>query len=648
MKHWKRTLSLLLACVMVLSLAACGGKEAAESAAPGGNDGDAAEEVVFRELYDMEVTTFNYLYTSTQLEFKPAANFIDTLVAYDQYGMPYGSLATDWQTSGDGLTWTFTLRDGVNWYTSTGEEYAPVTAQDFVDSMHYVCDPIHDSKTYDIVSSVIKNAQKFYSGEISDPNEIGVRAVDDKTLEYTLEAPCPYFLSMLSYVCFMPVNGKFLEEVGDRFGTSADTILYNGGYICESFLPQEEQVFVKNPHYWNADNVYIDRIERTYNAEATKLAPEMYRQGAIDEATITSELLSDWMNQDDTKDLVRPTRLSSYTYWWLFNFDPKFDDSYEPDNWLKAVNNENFRLSIARGIDRVKAESAYEPFNPEANLLRTITPSGFTSVDGADYTEMGDLKAVSDTDPFNADEALAYKAKAVEELTAQGVTFPIKVLMPYNPSTAYWGESCQIIEQQLEGLLGADYIDIIVEAGPSTNFLSEVRRSGKYALMLCNWGPDYADPETYSDPWSLGYTYNWPELCTDPQHLTGRIYTAEDMAAGVFDEEEFIGTPETVYIKMVQEGKDEKLDIAKRYTSFANAEAYLIDHAFVVPFHRQAESGYVVSKLSVFDGCYSPFGVASQKYEGRHLLEEPISMDEYYAQEEAWDTDRLKALADAG
>ena len=217
--------------------------------------------------------------------------------------------------------------------------------------------------------------------------------------------------------------------------------------------------------------------------------------------------------------------------------------------------------------------------------------------------------------------------------------------MPYNPGTTYWGESCQILEQQLEGLLGTDYIDIIVEAGPSTNFLSEVRKTGKYALMLCNWGPDYADPETYSDPWSLGYTYSWPEKTTQADLLTGYTYTAEDMSKGVFDEDKFIGTPETVYIKMVQEGKDEKLDIEKRYTSFANAEAFLINHAIVIPFHRQASDGYVVSKLSVFDRPFAPFGVANYRYEGAHLLDTPISMDEYYAQMAEWETAREAALA---
>ena len=645
MKRTKQLIALLLATVLVLGLAACGGGSAGSPSPSASGTGGEAAPVVYRELYVLEATTLNYLVTSQTTEFELSANFIDTLVQYDQYGVAQHGLATDWSVSDDGLTWTFTLRDGVKWYKSDGTEYADLKAQDFVDSMHYICDPAHDSKTFDIVSSAVKNAQKFYSGEITDPNEIGVRAVDEKTLEYTLEAPTPYFLSMLSYVCFMPVNGDFLAEVGDRFGTSADTILYNGAYICQEFNPQENQVWVKNANYWNADNVNIDRIERTYNAEALKLAPDMYKQGSVDQAKIPSELLQAWLDDASTADLVRPTRASYFTYWWLFNFDPQFDAAYEPDNWKLAVNNEAFRLSIARGIDRAKAEFPYEPNNPNANLINTITPEGFCDYSGTDYTQMGDLAAVSNTNPFNAEEALQYKAQAIQELTAAGATFPIKVLMPYNPGTTYWGESCQILEQQLEGLLGTDYIDIIVEAGPSTNFLSEVRKTGKYALMLCNWGPDYADPETYSDPWSLGYTYSWPEKTTQADLLTGYTYTAEDMAKGVFDEDKFIGTPETVYIKMVQEGKDEKLDIEKRYTSFANAEAFLINHAIVIPFHRQASDGYVVSKLSVFDRPFAPFGVANYRYEGAHLLDTPISMDEYYAQMAEWETAREAALA---
>ncbi|HPE15604.1 MAG TPA: peptide ABC transporter substrate-binding protein [Oscillospiraceae bacterium] len=635
----RRILSLALVLVLCLGLlAGCSKEETPASEAP-------AEESVYRILYSSELTSLNYLYVSTTAEFQAGANFVDTLVDYDQYGIAQSALATEWTTSEDGLTWTFKLREGVKWYRYDGTEYADLKAQDFVDGLKWVLTSTNESKTSDIVTSVVKNAQKYYSGEITDFSQVGVRAVDDLTLEYTLEAPTPYFLSMLSYVCFMPVNGDFLTEVGSSFGTTNDTLLYCGAYLCESFEPQVGRVYVKNSNYWDADNVHIDRIEATYNAEANSIAPEMYLRGEIDQATISTDLLDDWLQDDAKKDLVRPTRLSSYTYWWLFNFDPKFDDTYEPDNWKLAVNNEDFRLSIAYGIDREKAEYPYEPFNPDANLLRTITPEGFASVDGKDYTQMGDLADITNTDPYNPDKAVEYRDKAIEELTAAGATFPIKILMSYNPATSGWGDSCLVIEQQLEELLGKDYIDVIVEAGPSTNFLTEVRRSGKYALMLCNWGPDYADPETYSDPWSLGYTYNWPELATDEQYQTGHIYTLEDMQAGIFDDEKFIGTPETVYIKMVQEAKDEKLDIEKRYTLFADAEAYLINHAFVVPFHQQMSEGYVVSKLSVFDAGYAAFGVASQRYKGQHVLDTPISMDEYYQQLADWETARADALA---
>lgn len=640
MKRTKKLVAFALAAALSLGLTACGGNDAAGSDSKGGDNSDG---VVYRELYENEMTSLNYLVVATQNEFKASGNFVDTLISYDQYGQPYGSLATSWTTSPDGLTWTFTLRDGVKWYTWDDKEYADVKAQDFVDALEYLLTPSNDSKTSDLVTSVIKNAQAFYSGQISDFSQVGVKALDDKTVQYTLEAPTPYFLSMLSYVCFMPANGDFLAECGSKFGTSKDTLLYCGAYRCQEFNPQENQVWAKNENYWNASHVYIDQIERTYNAEASKIAPQMYLDGTIDQAKVPSDLLSD----DSYKDIVRPTRLSAYTYWWLFNFDPHFDDTYEPANWKLAVNNLNFRLSIARGIDRIKAESAYGSSNPEANLIHTVTPEGFVNVNGTDYTQLGDLAAVSNTDPFNTDEALSYKQKAIEELTAEGVTFPVKILMPYNPTIPYEGECCQIVQQQLEGLLGSDYIDITVEAGPSTNYLSEIRRSGKYGLMLCNWGPDYADPETYSDPWSLGYTYNWPELCTDPATLTGKTYTDADMEAGVFDDEKFIGTPETVYINMVQKAKDEKLDIETRYTLFADAEAYLVNEAFAIPFHRQMEDGYVVSKLSVFDGCYSPFGVSNYKYEGLHLLDQPITTDEFYQQEQQWEKDRQSALTSA-
>ena len=112
--------------------------------------------------------------------------------------------------------------------------------------------------------------------------------------------------------------------------------------------------------------------------------------------------------------------------------------------------------------------------------------------------------------------ALSYKEKAIAELTEAGAHFPVIVYMPFNSSSTSWANECQVIEQQMEGLLGTDYIDIRVSAQPTDNFLSNVRRSGNYAFMKCNWGADYADPETWTDPFTAGSTYSFIYESTDP------------------------------------------------------------------------------------------------------------------------------------
>jgi len=324
-------------------------------------------------------------------------------------------------------------------------------------------------------------------------------------------------------------------------------------------------------------------------------------------------------------------RNSYYSYFYAFNFNPKFDAKYEPENWKKAVNNEDFRKSLFYGLDRVKAIAVSEPNNPEKQLLNTITPPTFVDLKGTDYTDIGDLKAITARDSFQADQAKQYAEKAKAELTAAGATFPVKILMPYNPSTTNWDKESQVVEQQLETLLGKDYIDIIPEAGPATGFLSAVRRSGQYALMKCNWGPDYADPQTYTDPFQPndakgenGGDYNWPEKVEG--------YTDAD------------GTK--TYTNLYNAALAQNTDVNARYTAFSKAESFLINNAFVIPFGLNND-GYQVSKLNVFEEQYSPFGVSVLRYKGQHVQQKPMSMDQFYATEKQWETDRAAALAKA-
>ena len=239
--------------------------------APPVEDSNVADLQEYSYAYSGELTTINYLTTASTNEFAVAANLVDTLVDYDKYGVVKPGLATEWSVSDDNKVWTFKLREGVKWVTNEGKEYAEVVAQDFVDSIEYILNPANESANSNIVYSVIKNAEKFYNGDINDFSEVGVKAVDKYTLEYTLEEPVPYFLSMVTYVCFFPVNGKFLKEMGDQFGVDNYSLLYNGAYIMETFEPQTRRVLVANENYWDKENVFIKKLIAIYNKESTAL-----------------------------------------------------------------------------------------------------------------------------------------------------------------------------------------------------------------------------------------------------------------------------------------------------------------------------------------------------------------------------------------
>lgn len=580
----------------------------------------SGEKQVYRILYSGEITTLNYLVTSSTSEFGLAANLVDSLIDYDKYGVAQPALATEWNSSDDGLVWTLKIREGVKWVTHEGEEYGEVTAQDWVDAAKYLLNPNNESKTANIFYSVIKNAEEYYNGEISDFEQVGVKALSDYELQYTLKKPTPYFLSMLNYVCFLPVNGAFLEEVGDRFGTDNTNILYNGAYIMEIWEPQTRRVLVKNEDYWDNENVFIDEIRYTYNQEAATLAPELFLRGEVDYADISAALVEEWMSDPEKADVIRPSRTGYYSYFYALNFDPKFPEEYEPDNWKIAVNNRNFRKSLFHALDRVSAMTTSEAFNPESRLLNTITPRNFVDLDGLDYTEIGKLANFTNTESFNEKLALEYRDKAIEELKGKA-KFPIIVYMPYNSGGTEWANRVQVIEQQMENLLGKDYIDIQIEAKPPTNFLSEVRRSGNYAFLECNWGPDYADPETYTDPFYPGGTYNFPEYVEGYNEPNGQ----------------------KTYTNLVDAARAEVNDIGKRYELFAEAEAFLIEEAFVIPYAVSGGS-YVASRLSPFDAQYSPFGVAGERFKGQKLLDKPMNTEVFLTELGKWEKERAEAL----
>ena len=625
----KRFFALLLSLALAFSLAACESE---------GNGGTWADRQELNYLYSGELTTINYLWSSSESEYGYAANLVDGLVQYDKYGVVGPGLATEWENSEDGLTWTFKIRDDVYWVDHKGEQVAQVTAQDWVDGMKWILTYENASRNAGNIYNYIKNARAFYNNgntdydgdeKTGDFEEVGVKAIDKLTLQYTLIDPCPFFISLLSYVSYYPVYGEFIDAQGERFGTDNENFLYNGAFILETWEHQNVRTLVKNESYWDKDNIYINKINAVYNAEASTLSPEMFMRGEVTSCDIATAVLDEWIKDPLRAKIIRPASPSYYSYFYCFNFDPQFDAEYEPENWLLAVNNKNFRLSIVYAFDRVAAVTTSDPYTPELNIMNTITPVDFASNSkGTDFTNIGPLKELTEEglDRYNLEKALQFKEAAIDELTAEGAAFPIKILMPYNTSGTSWTERVQVIKQQLERELGKDYIEIIIDPNPPTNFLQNVRRSGKYALMECNDGPMYADPEAYT-AWSVetaASVYNKPHFAYGYDDPNGKKH----------------------YTNLLDAAKAERLDVDKRYELFAEAEAFLINEAFVIPYVRSVPS-YVGSYLNPLEAPFSPFGVSVLTYKYQKVLEAPIDADTWTSLLSNWRVAREKALAEA-
>jgi oligopeptide transport system substrate-binding protein len=430
---------------------------------------------------------------------------------------------------------------------------------------------------------------------------------------------------MLSYTSFLPLSGKFLAEVGTKFGTDNKTILYNGAYVFSGFEPQSSRELTKNQKYWDKGNVNIPRLIYKYNKEAMTLGPELFLRGEASYNDIPSSIVDSWMKDPVKEKQVRPSRPLSSTFFYTFNFNVKFGAEYQPENWKVVVNNKAFRESIFHALDRKAAMLTWEPYTPTRRLSSTITPRNFASAGGKDYVETGDLAAIAKTDSFDKNLALKFKAQAMKELAGKA-SFPVKIPMPFRADNyLMWADRVQVVEQQLEGLLGKDFIDVIPIAYPATGFLGATRRAGAYAMQECNWGPDYADPETYTDPFVTGANYNWPELAEGYMGSDGK-------------------TPK--YQAMVDAAKAETKDQKKRLELFAKAEAYLIGEAFVIPF-SVGGGGFQASKLEPFTCPYAPFGLSDLKFKGQIVLPKAVSTSEYQALEAKWNKARLEALAKA-
>ena len=573
----------------------------------------------------------------------------------------------------NGQKWTFHLRAGQYWYDADGNQKDPVTANDYVAAARYVCDSAMDCSNSYLMDGWIVNATErlgytaallaepveqgkeegkdqdividadgvIWEGKdwdedkgvyttwveipLTNPEDLGVEAADDNTLVYHLVKPRPYFPTALQFGTYWPAPAALLAELGENYALDNYSMWFNGAYILSTFKPQEKRIYTKNVNNWDAEHIYIESIEQTYNAEASTIAPELFLRGEVDYADIGSDIVADWLSDPEKSQMISSSRVTGdYSYFFGFNFEPTFDAEYEPENWVIAVNNENFRKAVFHGIDRDGYLAAkYPGDDPEIHKINTITPKGFSVNNGKDFVMYGGLAKYTETESFNEQLALEYRDKAKTELEAAGFKFPIKVPINYNSSSGTWGNATVVLEQQLEDLLGADFIDIIVVSYSGNSFLKETRRNGNYALQELNWGADFMDPETWADPFERENSYNF--FCHDTDTYNFYRDTKTEETNALIDQ----------YYALVDEARTKTGDMDERFEAFAAAESFYIDHAIVVPGFISGGS-YCATKLNGFEGQYAMMGQSSSRYKGQHLYKTAMSQDMFDAQYNEW------------
>ena len=322
-------------------------------AACGKSDKKADAPRSFSYVYAVDPASLDYSIATRTSTTDIIGNVIDGLMENDQYGNYIPSLAEDWTVSKDGLTYTYKLRKGVKWYTSDGEEYAEVTAKDFVTGLKHAADKKTES-IYLAKDSVVGLAD-YFNGTDKDFSKVGVKALDDYTLQYTLKQPEPYWNSKMTYSLFWPVNEEFLKSKGDSFGKSTDpsSILYNGPYILKSLTAKSSIELAKNENYWDKKNVHYDGVKLSFfdgsdqEAQVRNFTDGAYSQARIyptgsNFASVKKQYKDNIFYTQPSADIVGVgVNIDRQSY----NHTSKKTDA-EKDSTKKALLNKDFRQSI--------------------------------------------------------------------------------------------------------------------------------------------------------------------------------------------------------------------------------------------------------------------------------------------------------------
>ncbi len=541
----KKIVSLVLASVMAIGLMACGGGSGsapADGSADAGTDAAAGASASGSDLNIMLETPVESLDPQEATDgtsFEVIADFTDGLMQMDADGQAVNAIAESYELSDDDLTWTFKLREDAVWSNGT-----PVTAADFVFGWQRAVDPAVASEYSYMLSDIgqIKNAAAIIAGE-KDKSELGVTAEDEHTLKVELEAPVSYFLSLMYFPTFYPVNEEFFNSCGDSYATSPDTLLSNGAFIVDDYEPAATAFHLtKNADYYDAGIVSLSGLNYQVIQDSQQ-ALMSYQSGDLDMTLVNGEQV------DQVKDDPAFQAIGAGYLWYV---SPNMSAVPELDNL-------NIRYALTFAIDRdAIAENVLK--DGSAPTYTAVPPQFAAGPDGSDFSE--DQTKFADVCAFDSAKAADYWKKGLEELGVSEISVEMVVDADDAPQKV-----AQVLKEQWENTLPGFTVDLRVE--PKKQRVQDMQ-DGNFELGLTRWGPDYADPMTYLGMW-----------ITDNSNNYGLWSNAE-------------------YDKIIEECTTGEIatDAEKRWEKLFDAEKIAMDEAVIFPLYTQCNAEMISTSVT--------------------------------------------------
>ncbi len=621
----KKYLSFVLALVLVLTSIAFTASA------------DEIKDLRAYETTNREMETWCYHYSQAAVDLNVLSNFYDHLLTNDANGALVPCVAKEWSSPDGGQTWIFKLNEGVTWVDYQGNYKADCTAQDWITGLEWVLNAgKNQAANTTMPIEMIKGAGDYYAytKELGEEEAkklgtekflemVGLEAPDDYTLIYHCVDKLSYFPSVACYNCLAPLSAKLIEEIGvdGYFGAEYTTMWYNGPYTCSEYIYQNEKVLSKNEAYWNKDNVKLFDTVTVKMVESADVAFQWFAAGDLDYIDLNQANLSTIYNNEGNEfhDNLVEARPTKYSYQMHFCWDKRNEDGTPDTNWNTAIANENFRLALYYGLDITDYLARTNFIHPLScqNYCYTANAVSVTS-DGRDYTQLvrDELGLQYDSEKFvraDAAKAAEYKAKAIEELTAAGVELPVKMTHYIMGSNQTAKDSADTLAQIISDCLGDDLVVLEIRTYVS-KLNTEVRNPQLASFYINGWGADFADPVNF-----LGQ-----ETYGEDNAFYSQSYSKINNAT----DEKLIATYKE-FTELVNAAKAITDDLDARYAAFAKAEAYMLQHALVIPWNYEVT--WKVTSINEYSKIYTAYGNQGERYVNWETNSDLYTTEDYEA-----------------